>query len=68
MIKYVCNQEREVITMKKKYYHIKNITKAEEYHFLADFYHNIGECVEVAIEDGLIEPTDTIQLCGKAVL
>ena len=54
--------------MGKKYYQIKNITKAEVYHFLADLYHNIGECVEVAIEDGLIDPTDKIQFCGKAVL
>jgi hypothetical protein len=54
--------------MEKKYYHIKNLTKAEEYHFLADHYHNIGECVEVAIEDGLIDPTDRIQFCGEAVL
>jgi hypothetical protein len=54
--------------MENKYYHIKNLTKAEEYHFSAEVYHNIGECVEIAIEDGLIDPTDRIQFCGKAVL
>lgn len=60
--------KREVITMKKNYYKITNLTKLEEYHFLADAYHNVGECIELAIEDGLIEPTDKIQFCGKAVL
>lgn len=67
MVKYVCNQEREVITM-EKYYHFKNLTQGTEFHFPTRNHANAGYALVYAIETGLVRETDKIQFCGKAVL